>query len=409
MAIKKESKKKILEKGKKKVSTDAKNHSILMVAGEHSGDLLGAPLMRELNNANPEFHFFGVGGPEMISCGFESIEDIENLSVIGFSQILFKYRFLKKLLNRIVDEAVSRETKYAILIDYPGFNLRLAKALKERGVKVFFYVSPQIWAWRFRRIFFIQKNIDLMLVLFEFEKKIYDEYNVDCEFVGHPIVRRIQEKLHSEEKLKFKEEGIRICVMPGSRTSEIKRILPVIVKFIPMIHEELASRGKKVQFLLPNINKNAEPKIQSEIEKLKKDFPAIELNYYFDLSLRCIQASDVVIVASGTATLEVAYFEKPMVILYKVSLVTYLIGSSVIKVPWIGLVNILGGEEICQELLQAECKPEYVKEEVLNILDSDHYREQMIEKIQKVKKSLGSGDGPKKAAVAILKRMNSLD
>ncbi|MBE7412314.1 MAG: lipid-A-disaccharide synthase [Leptospiraceae bacterium] len=379
-----------------------------MIAGEHSGDLLGAPLIKELKLSDRKMKFFGVGGPAMISEGFESLEDMENLSVIGFSQIVSKYGFLKKLLNRIVDEAIKRKTEFAILIDYPGFNLQLAKALKEKGIKVFFYVSPQIWAWRFKRIFFIKKYIDLMLVLFEFEKKIYDEYGVPSEFVGHPLAKRISEKLHSEEKIKFKTDCIRICVMPGSRTSEIKRILPVIMKFIPMLHKEITSQNKKIQFLLPNINKNAEEKIQFEIEKLKREYPEIEVLYFFDLSLRCIQASDLVIVASGTATLEVAYFEKPMVILYKVSLLTYLIGSSVIKVPWIGLVNILGGEEICQELLQAECKPEYVKEEVLNILDKPKYRNTMIEKIQKVKKSLGSGDSSKKSASAILKRMNFL-
>lgn len=378
----------------------------LVLAGEHSGDVLGYELLRELRKHDPDFTFFGIGGPKMIEEGLDSIEDMEELSVIGFSAILFKYKFLKKLMDRLVEEAIARSCTHAILIDYPGFNLRLAARLKELGIKVIFYVSPQLWAWNFSRIFKIKENVDLMLVLFPFEKKLYDDYGVRSVFVGHPIAQRIREKIRKEAPIPTLEEkpgsSFTITVMPGSRSGEIHRILDMLLETAAKIHEELESEKKHARFLLPNINTKEEEFIRSKIATLEANHPGIRIEYIFDRSLRAMEASDLVLVTSGTATLEVVYFEKPMVILYKVSFLTYVISAILIRTPFIGLVNILSGRETVKELIQAECTPEEAKDEALAILKNKKYRNQMIDEIHSVKESLGEEHTSRNAAKAVI-------
>ncbi|MDV6234632.1 lipid-A-disaccharide synthase [Leptospira ellisii] len=380
---------------------------ILMLAGEHSGDLLGGELLRELKKNFPELEAFGVGGERMIEEGFDSIESMEELSIIGFSAVLFKYRFLKKLIGRILNEAVARNCTHAILIDYPGFNLRLAKELKKLGITVVFYVSPQLWAWKFNRIYTIRENVDLMLVLFPFEKEIYDRYGVPCEFVGHPLAVRLREKLRKEALIEETGEKIHyhftVTLMPGSRSGEIRRLLSDMLESAGKIDEHYESEKKKIRFLLPNINQKEELYILERIENAKTKYPNLKIEYLFDRSLRAIEAADLVLVASGTATLEVAYFEKPMVILYKVSMFTYAIGSLFIRTANIGLVNILSGREICREIVQAECTPPHIVEESLSLLENKKYRNKTIEDIRKVKESLGSENSSRHAAREIAK------
>ncbi len=387
-------------------SSIASSPVFLVLAGEHSGDLLGFELLRELKKYDPDFSFFGIGGPRMIEEGLDSIEDMEELSVIGFTAILFKYKFLKKLMDRLLEEAVARSCTHAILIDYPGFNLRLAEKLKALGIKVIFYVSPQLWAWNFNRIFKIKEYVDLMLVLFPFEKKLYDEYGVRSVFVGHPIAQRIKEKLKKEAAISVPEDkpGVlqTITLMPGSRSGEIRRTMDTLLETASLIHAELdVDKKHHVRFLLPNINTKEEEYIQNKILAMETANPGIRIEYLFDRSLRCIESSDLVLVTSGTATLEVVYFEKPMVILYKVSFLTYVISAFLIRTPFIGLVNILSGRETVKELIQAECTPAEAKEEAIAILKNKKYRNQMLDEIRSVKESLGEEHSSKNAAKAI--------
>nr|WP_246052948.1 lipid-A-disaccharide synthase [Leptospira semungkisensis] len=377
----------------------------LMLAGEHSGDLLGAELLKELKKHDPDFGFFGIGGPRMLEEGFESIENMEELSVIGFTAVLFKYKFLKALMERLVEEAIARSCTHAILIDYPGFNLRLAARLKALGIKVIFYVSPQLWAWNFSRIHKIKECVDLMLVLFPFEKKLYDDYGIRSVFVGHPIAQRIKEKLRKEHPIQLEEKPGNwqtITLMPGSRSGEIHRTLDTLLEAAALIHQEMEAEKKHVRFLIPNINVKEEEFIQSKIQAIQALHSEIHIEYLFDRSLRAIEISDLVLVTSGTATLEVVYFEKPMVILYKVSMLTYFISALLIRTPFIGLVNILSGRETVKELIQAECTPEEAKEESLAILKSKKYRNQMIDEIKLVKESLGEEHSSRNASKAIL-------
>ena len=368
--------------------------NILIVSGEHSGDLLGGSLLE--NFSKDEFNFFGIGGESMIAQGFHSIKDIESLNVMGFTGILSKYFELKKIAFELVEKSIELNIKFAILIDYPGFNLFLAERLKEKGIKIIFYVSPQIWAWRFNRIHRIKKCVDLMLLLFPFEKKIYDEFGINSKFVGHPLADRMKEKLKTEENFPLNPNSKKICIMPGSRKGEIRRLLKPILESLRLLKMNLADKFD-FDFFLPNINKQEE----SFILNLIQEYSELKIQYFFDKTARCIHNSDVVIVASGTATLEVTYFEKPMVILYKMSLVTFLIGKSLVRTKNVGLVNILFGDEICKELIQFDCTPIKIMNEVKHILQDDAYRTNMISNLNTVKLSLGS-DAGKKCSEAIL-------
>ncbi len=386
-----------------------------MLAGEHSGDLLGGDLLKELKRKSPNLEFFGIGGTEMVQkANLHTLVDIERLSVIGFWEAVKKYSYLKSLMDMLLEEIERRKCKYAILIDYPGFNLRLAERLRERNIEVIFYVSPQIWAWKFKRIFKIQKNVNLMLTLFQFEEELYREYGVNAFFVGHPLPKRIQESLRKENPLPVNinhKSEIVIALLPGSRSQEIQKLTHILLKSASMIHTYFQSKKnpKKVVFLLPNINPHLEGYIQGKIRQFLKKYPSLNLHYVFNASSRVMEVSDILLLASGTATLEGVYWEKPMVILYKVSLFTYFIASLLVRSPYIGLINILAGKEICRELIQAECSSNLVFKEAIAILENRNYRNKIIQEIIKLKsKELSVPDAAKLASERILEYIRSV-
>ena len=396
-------------------SAKSKKEPIFVLAGEHSGDILGAELLHVLQKYLPEKHFYGIGGSAMEAEGFESIEDIENLSVIGFFEILKKYSFLKKLLERMIEEILARGTKVVILIDYPGFNLRLAEKLKKHNIKVIFYVSPQIWAWKFNRIYHIRKNIDLMLTLFQFEEDLYRKYGVNAYFVGHPIAKRIRDSKKNESAIKLDKTILEnrhiIGLLPGSRGQEIKKLTIPLLSAASKISDHYAKgkKSKKFLFLLPNINPKYEAFIQEQIEIFSKKNPNLMVEYAFHASLQVMEQSEILLIASGTATLEATYFAKPMVIVYKVSMLTYLIGSFLLRTKNVGLVNILAGEEVCRELLQAECNGDYISEETIRILDDAKYRKKISDGVLSVKnRELKESDGSHNAAKTIMNYLRSI-
>ncbi|EMY69586.1 lipid-A-disaccharide synthase [Leptospira vanthielii] len=398
---------------KKKSHLHESDKNILVIAGEHSGDLLGADLLQELTILEPEYKFYGIGGEGMIEHGLDSMEELEQLSVIGFSEALKKYSFLKKIFYRVLEETTHRPTKLAILIDYPGFNLRLAKELKSRGIPTVFYVSPQIWAWKFNRIYFIKEQIALMLTLFRFEEEIYTEYGVNAKFVGHPITKRIPEKLKKEpviaEKLPDSHHGYTVGLLPGSRKGEIRRLIDPILGTAALLHEKCKLEKKKIVFLLPNINAKEESFLLEKIETLKQIHPDIQIHYHWNASLRVMETSDLLLIASGTATLEGLYFETPMVILYKVSLFTYLLGSLLMRSKFIGLANILSGEEVCREITQNECQPKYIFQEAWKILSNTKLKNKIKGILRDAKeRELGTMNASKKAAKEIQSLLRSL-
>ncbi|HMY66830.1 MAG TPA: lipid-A-disaccharide synthase [Leptospiraceae bacterium] len=383
--------------------------TILTVAGEHSGDLLCGELLQFLKSRNSDLEFIGIGGETMLKEGLQSYADIEDMAVIGFTGILSKYFKLRKLAKRLVDAAKEKNITEAILIDYPGFNLALAEMLKKAipGFKVIFYVSPQIWAWRYNRIYKIKERVDHMLLLFQFEKKIYDRHEIRNTVVGHPLVNRIQTELQAGKELSLPKRDFTVCLMPGSRSGEIRRLLADMLASASEIRKRLSAENKSVLFLVPSISEKEEKYILDSIEEIRKENPELEIQYHYKNTLRCIEKSDMVILASGTATLEVACFEKPMVILYKNSMFTHWLGKKLVLIPYVGLVNVLSERFICREFLQEDCNPQNITEESMKILRDEAYRKKMTEDIILVKKSLGDGKASEIAGNSILELISS--
>ncbi len=364
---------------------------LLVVAGEHSGDLLGADVIAHLKKHGFR-EFFGTGGETMKREGMEILESVESMAVIGFVEALKNYSRLKKLAKSLVVQAKERGARFALLIDYPGFNLRLAKMLRDEGIQVIFLVSPQLWAWHYSRIKTIKENVNLMLVLFEFEKEMYTEAGVNCEFVGHPLVKRIPERLAEESPIALKR-GKTIALLPGSRPSEIRGLLPDMLDAARLLLKGYPA----ARFILPNIN----PRMEETILARLAEYPDLKVEYLKDRSLRAMEAADVVVVASGTATLETAFFLRPMVILYRTSWVNVILASLLMRTRFIGIVNILARRQVALELLQTEVTPENIAREVVRILEDDGYRRGIVQELEYIKRSLGTGNPAEKAARAI--------
>ncbi len=362
--------------------------TLLVVAGEHSGDLLGGDVVRSLRREGFS-RFVGTGGDSMEQAGVELVESVENMTVVGFVEALKAYRRLKGLAERLVVLCEERKIRFALLIDYPGFNLRLAEMLQARGIHVVYLVSPQIWAWKYGRIKGIRRNVDLMLTLFPFEKELYDAEGVRAEWIGHPLISRMEPRLKQEEPIKGRAT-ITVGLLPGSRTSEVTRLLPMMLESAERLQKEYSG----IRFLLPGVN----PDMDAFIKEQLAAHPDLHVEYLWNRSLRVMEASDLVILASGTATLETAWFLKPMIILYRVGTANFLIASMVIRTKFIGMVNLLARRQVALELLQTEADPGNVVDEARRILEDKNYRADIIQELQYVKSSLGRGDPARVAA-----------
>lgn len=376
--------KKTKEKKSKNFSFDA---PVLIVTGEHSGDLLGGDLVHAMKKLGFT-KFFGTGGQVMREAGVDIVQDVDAMAVMGFVEVLRAYRRLKTLAEKLVEMAKTAGTKTAILIDYPGFNLKIAGMLHEEGIRVVYLVSPQIWAWHYSRIKKIRKNVDLMLTLFAFEEEMYSKEGVKSFWVGHPMVQRIPRKLKEESPI-LPSKKLTIGLLPGSRRSEVTNLLG------PMLAaaRRLKLKYPTARFLLPGF-----PSMEEYIKNALAEFPDVGVEYFTGRSLRVMEASDLVIAASGTATLETAWFEKPMVILYRVAWINFLIGGMVLRSRFVGLPNILGRKQVATELLQTEVTPDNIYHEADRILSDRELKSSIVEELGFVKRQMGRGNPAVKAA-----------
>lgn len=355
---------------------------VLIIAGEASGDLHGAGLVRELKKINPETEYYGVGGSKLREEGMDILFSIDKLAFMGFFEVLKNLSLIKELKNKLLFYIDQNRPDLVILIDYPGFNLRFAKEVKKREIPTLYYISPQVWAWGKRRVKTIGRLVDRMLVLFPFEEKLYKDAGVNVNFIGHPLLDLVQPSLSKQDfrnRLKIKEE-ILIGILPGSRWQEIEKILPMMLSSCIILKKRL--KNLKVAIgLAPNIEKQ---RMDSFLKKLTLELIVLE-NSTYDL----MSHSDLLLVTSGTATLESAISGTPLIILYKTSLFTYLLARFLVKVPHIGMVNIVAGEKIVPEFIQYQIKPQKIAQEMEKILkDKDEYEKIKI-KLNQVKNKLG--------------------
>ncbi|MFH1856612.1 MAG: lipid-A-disaccharide synthase [Candidatus Omnitrophota bacterium] len=366
---------------------------IFIIAGEASGDMHGAALAKALKQLNPRVELFGMGGEKMKQAGVCLFFESTKLAVTGFIEVLKHLNEFKKIFELLRAKLSEVKPDAVILIDYPGFNLKFAPKVKELNIKLFYYISPQVWAWGKNRVKIIRRLVDKMLVVFKFEEDFYKQAGVNAQFVGHPLL-----DIAAEYKaVPTEKKGIKIALLPGSRENEIKYILPVMLKTSLLLQEKL----KNAEFLLAASTTVKKETYQKIIEKHNVKNLRVLTDKFYD----CLSACDFALVCSGTATLETALFQKPMAIIYKMSFLSYLIIRALIKIPFIGLVNIVSGKKIVPEFIQTGARPKAIADYALKILSNPSAKKQIEENLSEVRKKLGTPCASRRAAEVILGEM----
>ena len=369
---------------------------IMIIAGETSGDLHSASLISALKKIDPNIEISGIGGQAMRQAGCKIDFDISELSIIGFTDVLANLKKIKRAFNLLLTQIDATSPDAVVLVDYPGFNLKLAPEVKRRGIPVIYYISPQIWAWWKGRIKTIKRFVNKMIVVFKFEEALYKDSGVDVSFVGHPLLENAHPKFLREDflnRLGLSSQKLTIGLAPGSRKMEVERILPILLESAKIIRQRLP----ETQFILLKA-----PGLSREIFT-DVSFPiALCENETYDF----LQSCDFALVASGTATLETAIMQKPMAVVYKVSFLNWLIARTLIRLPFIGLVNVVAQKLIVPEFIQFRAKPALIAKATLELLSNQEKLKEIKADLEKVRKSLGSPGASHRAAEIILNLIN---
>jgi lipid-A-disaccharide synthase len=338
---------------------------IAMVAGEASGDLLGAHLVRALKGRLPGARFVGIGGPKMQSAGFEPWYPSEALAVRGYVEVLRQLPAILRIRKELRRRLLADPPTLFIGVDAPDFNLGLERALRARGIATVQYVSPSLWAWRRERIHKIKRSVDKMLCLFPFEPAIYDEAGITSAYVGHPLADLLPDKpdrAGAREQFKIRPERTVVAILPGSRQSELKYMARLMIDTAKLIHRQIDN----VQFLVPLVSR--ETRRQFEDELYRADAEHLPLTILFGHAHMAMTAADGVLLASGTATLECALLKRPMVVTYKMPRLSYMIGRRKVYLPYASLPNVLAQRFIVPEIFQDEATPEVLCQALLNLM-----------------------------------------
>lgn len=370
-------------------------------AGESSGDQHAANMFKELQKQLPAIQGLGMGASKMQQAGIEILFDSSNIAVIGLFEVIKHYGEIRKALKLMQDLVVSEKPDLLVCVDYKEFNLKLARFAKKQGVKVLFYVSPQVWAWRPGRVITYGKAIDMMAVIFPFETAYYDAENVPVTYVGHPSVDKVhplRTKAEDFAEFSLKVDAPVVGILPGSRVNEINRMLPVMLQAA----EELLKTHTTIQFLLPQADSISNELLQSYLQTTSANISVIK-NQPYDV----IQCCDAVMTTSGTASLEIALLQVPMVIAYRLSALTYFLGKHLVHTKFIGLPNIVAGKSVVKELIQHDVTVEKLAAEIKLILQDKDYRQKMLDELAIVKAKLGQGGGSKNMADLAVKMLQA--
>ena len=370
---------------------------IFIVAGEPSGDLIGSLLVNRLLKLDPELKISGIGGDQMEKAGAEIVTNIvRDLAIIGFVEVVTKFPQIRRLFYGTIAELKRRRPKVLVLIDYPGFNLRLAEAAHGLGITVVYYVIPQVWAWHASRIHKIRKYVDRALVIFPFEEALLKKAGAKVDHVGHPLMDIMIVTMDRDEvyrEFKFDPSKKLIGLLPGSREREVDALLPVMLEAA----EKIQAKMPDVQFVLPRASTVSRGKIDRYLEASSVDVRVIDS---FRYNVR--SAMDFAIVASGTATLETGLLLCPMVIVYRMAYPTWFIAKMLVKIPFAGLINIVAGDGVVPELLQDQCTAENMAYHVLRILGDPREVEKVKYQLSRVKEKLGGAGASLRAAEKVL-------
>jgi lipid-A-disaccharide synthase len=391
---------------KERQASDSHSRSILVVAGESSGEMYAAELVTaiEARTGGHSLRFFGCGGERMRRSGVETVVDIHKLAVLGPFEAVSHLLHLYSALKLLTEEAVARRPQMAILIDFPDFNLRLAKRLRALQIPVVYFISPQVWAWRSRRVLLMKEMIEHMLVILPFEQDFYAGFGMEVDYVGHPLLDRVKTSISQEDfLLKYCVENGRtlISLLPGSRTKEIQYHLPILLQTAQRLAWEMP-----MQFFLPL----ASSANRSLVERLVYEaHPELPLQIIVDDTYNTVGHSDLAVVSSGTATLETAILGTPFITVFKISNLTWIVGQYLVHVPFYSLVNLIAGKQIVPELYQKEFNVDRLHTEIIKYLDDATLTKRVRMELSLVKEKLGEGGAIERAAEKIWRWMHPRD
>ncbi|WP_202742206.1 lipid-A-disaccharide synthase [Acinetobacter calcoaceticus] len=382
-----------------------------IVVGEVSGDTLGVKLMRSFREQGIDTEFEGIGGPQMIAEGFKSYYPMETLSVMGIVEVLKDLKKLFAVRDSLINQWMEQPVDIFIGIDAPDFNLRLSKSIKEKNlpIKTVQYVSPSVWAWRQGRVHGIKQSIDLVLCLFPFEKVFYQRYEVPAAFVGHPLAKQLplENPIQiAKQQLGIDENQKHIALLPGSRKGEVERLLPMLLGAANILHKKYPN----IQFLIPAINDARKQQIEQGVEQLAPHLKAVvhileNTDTESKVGRMVMNASDIIALASGTATLEAMLMHRPMVTFYKLHWLTYLIAKFLVKIPYYSLPNIIAGKKVIEELIQADATPENLAAEIEKLMNIEKAQIQVMQHLTMHKQLIsGNTEDPVQAILRILEK-----
>ncbi|MFV5343651.1 lipid-A-disaccharide synthase [Acinetobacter oleivorans] len=382
-----------------------------IVVGEVSGDTLGVKLMRSFREQGIDAEFEGIGGPQMIAEGFNSYYPMETLSVMGIVEVLKDLKKLFAVRDGLINQWTQNPVDIFIGIDAPDFNLRLSKSIKEKNlpIKTVQYVSPSVWAWRQGRVHGIKQSIDLVLCLFPFEKVFYERYEVPAAFVGHPLAKQLplENPIQiAKQQLGLNENQKHIALLPGSRKGEVERLLPMLLGTANILHKKYPD----IQFLIPAINDARKQQIEQGVEQLAPNLKTVihileNTDSESKVGRMVMNASDIIALASGTATLEAMLMHRPMVTFYKLHWLTYIIAKLLVKIPYYSLPNIIAGKKVIEELIQVDATPENLAAEIEKLMNVETAQIQVMQHLTMHKQLIsGNTEDP---VQAILQCLNS--
>ncbi|MDR4482839.1 MAG: lipid-A-disaccharide synthase [Nitrospirales bacterium] len=368
---------------------------IFLVTGETSGDIHGAHLALALRELNPSVELIGVGGSRMLAAGVSllpHVKRVDAMGVPGIRQLIQGWRTLQTLAGYLKRERFD----VIILIDSPGLNLRLAKAIGHRSHKLIYYIAPQVWAWGSRRVKLIRRVISHVLAILPFEEEYFQKAGIPCTYVGHPLLDELKpgyDMVHERHQFGLEKEGLVIGLLPGSRIREVREVLPAFLSSV----EQIRIQYPRLQVLLAQAHSLSDSVVNELLGHFRPQVKVVK-----NRSNEVMAASDLLLVTSGTATLQSALIGTPMVVVYRTSPFTYQIAKCLVKIPYISLVNILAGKEVVPELIQDRMTPDCIAHEALDILQNVRRQNDMTQAFQGIRTALGGAGASKRAAAYIL-------
>jgi len=357
--------------------------NILLVAAENSAETYAVQVVKEFASCG-DFHFWGIGGDRLEASGFENVVHNRSLSVVGIVEVVAHLWRIRRIMERVFRQALARRADAALLIDYPDFNLRLARRLRRAGIPVYYYISPTVWAWRYKRVEQLRRWVSRLFIIFPFEVPIYEKEGVPFTYTGHPLLAEVRVGVSRDEFRRRQGVGphdILLALLPGSRPSEVAMLLPGIMDAVRRLERE---------FPLKVFLQRAQNIPRASLAAAGAGARVLDQEQGFDL----LNAADAVITTCGTSNLEAALLGVPFVAVYRVNRLTYLLGRRFLKIGLYSIVNILAGHQVVAELIQRECRAERIYEETRRILMDSSYRESMRGEFRRIRESLQQDERP---------------